>query len=41
MTTLYILFDPINTAANVAGNGSFTVLLAKGFSRLKKQEVLS
>ncbi|MBA3284675.1 MAG: cation:dicarboxylase symporter family transporter, partial [Nitrosopumilus sp.] len=32
ITTLYILFDPIITSANILGNGAF----AQGFSRIYK-----
>lgn len=33
ITTLYILFDPIITSANVAGNGAFAILLGKFFRK--------
>jgi Na+/H+-dicarboxylate symporter len=29
ITTLYVLFDPVITAANVAGNGAFSILIAR------------
>ena len=34
MIVTYIVFDPFGTAANVAGNGAFTVLAAKAHNQL-------
>ncbi|MGB0935254.1 MAG: cation:dicarboxylate symporter family transporter [Alphaproteobacteria bacterium] len=31
ITALYILFDPVNTATNVTGNGAFAIIFAKVF----------
>jgi Na+/H+-dicarboxylate symporter len=33
ITALYILFDPINTASNVTGNGAFAILFTQLYSR--------
>jgi Na+/H+-dicarboxylate symporter len=35
ITALYILFDPITTACNVAGNGSMAVILDRVISSRK------
>lgn len=36
ISAFYIMFDPINTAANVLGNGAFTILFSKFTQRVKK-----
>ena len=38
ITALYILFDPIITSANVAGNGAFAMLIHKITSYRKKKK---
>ncbi|MDD9331577.1 MAG: cation:dicarboxylase symporter family transporter [Wolbachia sp.] len=35
ITTLYIVFDPIITSANVIGNGAFTMMFTKLYNKLK------
>ncbi|MCA7010833.1 cation:dicarboxylate symporter family transporter [Wolbachia endosymbiont of Tribolium confusum] len=35
ITTLYIVFDPIITSANVMGNGAFTMMFTKLYDKLK------
>jgi Na+/H+-dicarboxylate symporter len=37
--TLYVLFDPVDTAANVFGNNSFSIIMSRLFN-WNKQEVI-
>lgn len=39
ITILYVLFDPIITSVNVAGNGAFAILFTKIFGRRKEEVV--
>lgn len=36
ITAIYILLDPLNTAANVLGNGAFSVLITKFIKKITK-----
>ncbi|MFV9838899.1 MAG: cation:dicarboxylase symporter family transporter [Aaplasma endosymbiont of Hyalomma asiaticum] len=38
ITTLYFVFDPAITAVNVMGNGAFTMLFSKTYTKLFKKE---
>ena len=39
LTTLYLLFDPFITAANVSGNGAMAILFSKGQDWFSQQKV--
>lgn len=38
ITAIYIIFDPINTAANVTGNGAFAIIFTNLFKKVVKHQ---
>ena len=40
ITTLYIIFDPLITSANVLGNGAFAMFFSKIYGVISEEETV-